>query len=97
MERLSLFADQAALAVESVRTFDDVAAVLLGALAAAAEDEHPDLAAALAQVPPPTEESADLVELAEVLAALGRAGAAERQLAVRVLRDVLRYTRGLGG
>jgi hypothetical protein len=93
MERLALFADQAALAVEAVRAFDDVGGLLLQALAAAADERAPGLAGLIASLPEPGPGAAELAETAEVLAALGDAGPVERRLAVRLLREVLRYTR----
>lgn len=96
LERLSLFADQAALAVEAVRAFEDVGSVLLRALADAACSDDPDLVRALTALPPEddaSDELAEVAEVAEVLAALEQAGPAERRLAVGLLRDVLRYAR----
>jgi GAF domain-containing protein len=91
---LSLFADQAALAVEAVRAFDDVGRILLAALATAADDGAVELGEALEQVADGSDDdAAGLAELAALFADLSRAGAAERELAVRVLRQVLRYTR----
>jgi GAF domain-containing protein len=98
IQLLSLFAGQAALAVEAVRAFERVGSVLLGALAAAA-DGASDLSAALEEVAADTDddETAELAELSAVLAELTGRGAAERELAVRVVREVLRYTRRRGG
>jgi GAF domain-containing protein len=91
---LSLFADQAALAVEAVRAFDDVGRILLAALATAADGGAVELGEALEQVADGSDDdAAGLAELAALFADLSRAGAAERELAVRVLRQVLRYTR----
>jgi GAF domain-containing protein len=96
IQLLSLFADQAALAVEAVRAFERVGSVLLDALVAAAEsaDEGADLAGALHDVAATADdEAADVAELSAVFATLARSGPAERALAVRVVREVLRYTR----
>jgi GAF domain-containing protein len=90
MVLLSLFADQAALALASVERFNVLGRVLLAALAEAAAGE--DLVAALhraaEQVPPPDR---DLAALAAAFAALARRGDAERRLALAVLRDVGEY------
>jgi GAF domain-containing protein len=98
IQLLSLFADQAALAVEAVRAFERLGSVLLGALVAAADGEA-DLADALEQTAASADvdDVAELAELAAVFATLAQAGAAERELAVRVAREVLRYTRRRGG
>jgi GAF domain-containing protein len=92
MELLALFAGQAALAIESSTVFRDMGRVLLEALADGSADE--DLAARLrrhaASAPKPRRH---LVELASLFQELGDAGAEEQRLAVRVLREVLAYTR----
>jgi len=90
MALLSLFADQAALALASVEAFGALGRVLLTTLAAAAGGEG--LADALrlaADGLPPAD--ADLVALATSFATLARRGAAERRLALAVLRDVGDY------
>jgi len=105
MALLSLFADQAALALASVEQFSLMGRVLLDALARAAASEDPagedaaedaaagdDLATVLRhaadQLPAA---DADLAELAATFAALARRGAAERRLALAVLRDIADY------
>jgi GAF domain-containing protein len=90
MVLLSLFADQAALAIASVESFSAVGRVLLAALAEAAAGN--DLVRALRQAAEelPAAE-ADLAALAATFAALARRGAAERALALAVLRDVGEY------
>lgn len=90
MALLSLFADQAALALASVEAFSELGRVLLHALAGAAAGH--DLALALAQAADalPAAE-ADLAALAATFAGLARRGAAERRLALAVLRDVAEY------
>ncbi len=96
MALLSLFADQAALALASVERFSLMGRVLLDALARAAESDDAaseDLAGALRQAAdhlPPAD--ADLAELAATFAVLARRGAAERRLALAVLRDIADYT-----
>ena len=90
MALLSLFADQAALALASVDAFGALGRVLLAALADAAADG--DLVLALRQAADelPAAE-ADLAALATTFAALARRGAAERRLALAVLRDIGEY------
>jgi GAF domain-containing protein len=97
IQLLSLFADQAALAVEAVRAFDRVGSLLLSALASAA-DGSAELADALTEVArTDDDDAAELAELSALFAELSRIGPAERELAVRVTREVLRYTRRRGG
>ena len=90
MALLSLFADQAALALASVERFSQAGKVLLDALAQAAAGG--DLAGTLrgmaGELPGA---DADLAELAATFAALARRGAAERRLALTVLRDIADY------
>ena len=90
MALLSLFADQAALALASVDRFRALGRVLLAALAEAAAGD--DLVAAFhraaERLPPP---DSDLAALAATFAALARCGAGERRLAVAVLRDIGEY------
>jgi GAF domain-containing protein len=90
MALLSLFADQAALALASVEVFSHTGQVLLEALAAAARGD--DLADTLRRVAggQPAADG-DLAELAATFAALARRGAAERRLALAVLRDIADY------
>jgi GAF domain-containing protein len=90
MALLSLFADQAALALASVEAFSVMGRVLLDALAEAAAGV--DLTLALQQAAaglPPADP--DLAALAATFAALARRGDAERQLAAAVLADVRQY------
>jgi GAF domain-containing protein len=90
MALLSLFADQAALALASVEAFSVMGRVLLDALAEAAAGV--DLTLALQQAAaglPPADP--DLAALAAAFAALARRGDAERQLAAAVLADVRQY------
>ncbi len=91
---LSLFADQAAVSLESVRTFGRLGAVLLRAVAEAAEVEGDLAAAALRAADQVAPADTDLGELAAAFADLARAGAAERRLAIAVLRDITGYVRG---
>jgi GAF domain-containing protein len=90
MALLSLFADQAALALASVERFSDLGRVLLDALAEAASGK--DLVQALRQAAgglPAAD--ADLAALAAAFAALARQGAAERRLALALVRDISEY------
>jgi GAF domain-containing protein len=90
MALLSLFADQAALALASVEAFGALGRVLLNALAAAAAGD--DLTRALRRAADRLPAAdADLAALATSFAALVRRGAAERRLALAVLRDVADY------
>lgn len=90
MALLSLFADQAALALASVEAFSTLGRVLLDALAATAAGD--DLIHALRQAGDRLPAAdADLAALAASFAALARRGAAERRLALAVLRDVGDY------
>ena len=90
MALLSLFADQAALALASVEAFSVMGRVLLDALAEAAAGQ--DLALALRQATAGLAPAdPDLAALAATFAALARRGDAERQLALAVLADVRQY------
>jgi GAF domain-containing protein len=93
MTLLSLFADQAALALASVEAFGDLGRVLLRALAAAAAGD--DLTVALGRAADSLPGAdAGLAALAGAFAALARRGPAERQLALAVLNDVAEYAKG---
>jgi GAF domain-containing protein len=90
MTLLSLFADQAALALASVDAFSSMGQVLLAALADAATGA--DLSHALRQAADRRPAGdADLAALAATFAALARRGQAERRLALAVLRDIGDY------
>jgi GAF domain-containing protein len=90
MEVLSLFADQAALALASVDAFGNLGRVLLAAVAEAAAGADLGLALRTAadQASGPDR---DLAALAAAFAALARRGAAERGLALAVLTDIGDY------
>jgi GAF domain-containing protein len=98
MALLSLFADQAALALEAVGVFGELGRVLLSALAdaaqrqAAAADGSDVLAEALREqsmsLPRP---DAELAALGASFASLARQGAAERRLALEVLDAAGRF------
>jgi len=90
MALLSLFADQAALALASVELFSRTGQVLLDALAAAARGD--DLADTLRRAAGGLPSAdADLAALAATFAVLARRGAAERRLALTVLQDIADY------
>lgn len=91
MALLSLFADQAALALASVEAFSSLGRVLLAALAEAADGDDLTVALRRAADELPAAADADLAALAADFAALARRGAAERRLALAVLRDVAEY------
>ena len=98
MALLSLFADQAAVALTGVEAFSSLGRVLLGALADAADSaaddgaDGADLGRALRQAAAELPDGdQDLAELAAAFATLARRGVAERRLAVAVLRSVAEY------
>jgi len=89
LELLAVVADQAALALEGARAFDDFGRRLLAAVAAAASaDDQPDLSQVLsdtaARLGAP---DGDLLELAALFGELGRLDVDDRRLAVAVLRQ----------
>ena len=90
MEMLSLFANQAALAIENSRVFADLGHALFEAAGIAADGT--ELTEALQRVaesaPPP---SADLSELAALFNRLALAGADERRLATRIVGEVVAF------
>ncbi len=90
MALLSLFADQAALALASVERFGMLGRVLLAALADAAAGRDLVLALRRAADALPAGDD-DLESLAASFASLARRGPAERRLALAVLRDVGDY------
>jgi GAF domain-containing protein len=89
MELLGVIADQAALALEGARVFDDFGRQLLRAVASATDaDVATALSAAAARVAPP---EADLLELAALFGELGRLDPHARRLSVRVLREFVAH------
>jgi GAF domain-containing protein len=95
LELLAVVADQAALALEGARAFDDFGRRLLAAVASAAQgDGQPELADVLrstaAALGPP---DGDLLELAALFGELGRLDLDERRLAVRVLGEFVNAAR----
>lgn len=92
LELLSVFADQAALAIEGARLFSDLGRAVLAAAAALADGV--DLVAALRQVAQQAPEPrAELAGLAAQFAELGRLGPEERAVATRLVEDFLTYLR----
>ena len=92
MALLGVFADQAAIALESAQASRSLGRVLLSALADAATAESellPALDRATQRLPAPEQ---DLADVAGLLGELRRSGPQERQLAVRLLREVLAYS-----
>lgn len=85
---LSLFARQAALAIDAAARGQRIGEVLLAAFASTTPDS--DLAAELAAARPDDDDSL-LVETAAAFARLAACGPAERALAVDLLNDVGRY------
>jgi GAF domain-containing protein len=90
LEMLSLFANQAALAIENSRVFADLGRTLFEAAGAAADTA--DLTEALDQVartaPAP---SAELAELAALFNRLALVGPQERRLATRIVTEVVSF------
>jgi GAF domain-containing protein len=91
---LSVFADQAAIALEGARAFTDLGRVLLSALAAAADSDSPlrDVVQSAADDLPVAD--AELRQLAGLFAELAESNPDARRLALRLVTDVLDYTRG---
>jgi GAF domain-containing protein len=95
MRLLSLFADQAALAIENSRLFSELGRAVLDAVAAATPGTP--LATALSDaVTNATAPDHDLLSLAAVFGELDALGAAERRLALSVVEDLVVYFRGRG-
>lgn len=92
MRLLSLFADQAALAIENSRAFSELGRSVLEAVAAAAP-ETPLAEALAAAADRAGEPDKDLLALAALLGHLDRMGSAERALARGVVESLLTYVR----
>lgn len=92
---LSLFADQAALAIENSRVFAQLGSAVFNALATA-DPASPiaDSLAAAAAASDARGPDHDLLALAALFAELDRRGVAERRLAVNMVTEVLAYVRG---
>lgn len=92
MELLSLFANQAALAIENSRVFADLGRVLLQAVARSSKSA--DLDRALDEIASETRgPDKELAEVAALFRELGHGGPEERRLAVTVLKQFLSYAR----
>jgi GAF domain-containing protein len=95
MRLLSVFADQAALAIENSRAFSELGRATLRAVAEAAPGTS--LADALAQAEAESDDADErLLALAGLFAQLKRAGEREHELALSIVSQVLRYTGGRG-
>jgi GAF domain-containing protein len=95
MRLLSLFADQAAIAIENSRVFADLGRAVLEAVANAAPGTA--LAASLSSAARETTgPDLDLLTLAALFGELDEIGADERRLAIAVVEDLLVYFRGRG-
>jgi hypothetical protein len=93
MRLLSLFADQAAIAIENSRVFADLGRAVLGAVAAATPGSA--LAAALTSAAQDaTGPDDDLLTLAALFGELDELGTEERRLAISVVEDLVVYFRG---
>jgi GAF domain-containing protein len=94
MQLLSLFANQAALAIENSRTFSELGHALFEAAASATDG---DLRASFERMardaPSPT---AELAEIAALFNQLGRAGPEELQAITRMTTSFLDYLRARG-
>lgn len=93
LELLSLFARQAALAIDASDRSRRVGTVLLRALAGAADG---DVAAAFASAAVDESDDEGLRDTAAAFARLARAGPSERALATNLLRDLGAYTARAG-
>jgi GAF domain-containing protein len=92
MELLSLFARQATLAVETSRIFSNLGQALFEAAALVAPGEGVRAALAQRAAAAPKAQT-ELAELALLFHDLGRLGADERLVAVRIADDFLTYAR----
>jgi GAF domain-containing protein len=90
MRLLLLFANQAALAIQAAQVFAHLGRSLLDAAARLAPGAS--LTAAIEETPLDGV-AGDLAAVSSLLVELRQAGPSERELAVRVLRDVLEFTR----
>jgi GAF domain-containing protein len=92
MELLSLFARQAALAIEGSMVFSELGSALFGALGRLTEDT--DLAdTLLAMAEEPMEPDPDLAGLAAAYAELNRLGPRQKEAAARILLELARFAR----
>jgi len=91
MELLGVFARQAALAIQSVQSFDHIGQTLFAIIAEAAKQG--DLGKALESIAGETSPSGEIAELASMFNELSHYGPEETQLATEILRSVLTHTR----
>src|SRR3954451_19868539 len=91
MRLLAIFADQAAMALESVRAFADLGRVLLDAISTAAETDSDLATAAATLAAEPGGSDTDLATVAGTFAALTKRGPAEQRLAREVLAAIAGY------
>jgi GAF domain-containing protein len=96
LESATLFAVQAAGALQARAAFADAGRLLLGALADAAASGSP-LAAALSAHRASPADDPDLAAFAAALAGFQRCGPAERTFALQLVRDVLAFVNRGGG
>lgn len=89
MATLDFFARHAAIAVESARLFSDMGRLLLTALAA--DGSGAGLREQLHEAADALQVDSELADLASMFGEIGRTGAAERELAVRLMSEILRY------
>ena len=92
LELLSLFASQAALAIENSRVFSDLGRTLLEVVASAAEgaELRDGLLREAGRAPGPEE---DMANLAALFNELSRAGPEERRVVTRMVAEFLTYLR----
>ncbi|HEY7874936.1 MAG TPA: GAF domain-containing protein [Actinomycetota bacterium] len=92
MELLSIFARQAALAIENSRVFTDLGRALFEAVASASDED--DVTRVLNQIAEePRRADAELAELAAHFNEISQAGDAEKSAAIRILREFATYLR----
>jgi GAF domain-containing protein len=96
LDAATLFAAQAATAMQASTAFADAGRVLLRALASAA-GSNSGLADALAAAPSARAGDAELAEFAAVLAEFRQGNAEQRAFALRLVRDVLAFVNRSGG
>jgi GAF domain-containing protein len=96
MELLSLFARQAALAIDQSAHVDRIGeALILGLerLAAAEGADAPDLLSALRKIDPGCLEARDLLALADLFYEIGKLGSAEQRACIQVMAAFAEYSR----
>jgi GAF domain-containing protein len=91
MRLLSIFANQAAMALESVRAFSNLGRVLLMAVAEAAGSGSSLAESARSIAADASRRDRELVNVAEAFSTLAAHGPEEKRLAVAVLADIAAY------